>query len=83
MTKTVFRRERETEKNLISEEKKAEEKIGEIQVVSSNGQETARICIKRHIIKILSRSLSSRHCDSDNLWSLTLDVRYITYILKL
>lgn len=63
MTKTVFRRKRENEKNLISEEEKEEEEIGEIQIVSSNGQETARICIKRHIIKISSRSLSSRHCE--------------------
>lgn len=54
MTKTVFRRKRENEKNLISAEEKEEEEIGKIQVVSSNGQETARICIKSHIIKTIA-----------------------------
>jgi hypothetical protein len=50
VTKTVFRRKREDKKGFTFEEKE-KEKVGKIQIVSSNGQETARICMKR-IIKI-------------------------------
>lgn len=51
VTKTVFRRKREDKKDSAFDEKE-KEKAGEIQIVSSNGQETARIRVIKTDIAI-------------------------------